>query len=211
MDINPWLSLIIVCTLGAISPGPSVAIIIKVTAKNGRNQGILAAIGHGLGIGGYAFLAVAGIAITIEQSPVIFSSLKIMGAVFLAYIGFQALGVKRIFYRKFSVELITLKNRNKKNNTHNSFIIGFLTAVLNPKVAIFFIALFSQFINEDNDIRDKIIIATIASTIDTLWYCIVATTASNSSIKKRCSPYGKILEKGFGILLIILAAKLVLG
>ncbi len=210
MELSSWLSILAICTLGAMSPGPSIAIIIQITSRSGRGHGLAAAIAHGLGIGCYAFLAVAGLAIAIEQSPFLFNSLKWMGALFLFYLGLNALGVS--FPKKSSPI-----NDNEKpiittqSSKHNSFTIGFLTAFLNPKVAIFFIALFSQFVRPDADLTEKIIMATTASSIDTLWYCFVVIAASQKSVTDRFHGYRNHLQKVFGLLLIAVAIGVVVN
>ena len=62
-----WLQLSLVCLLGAMSPGPSVALIINNTVKKNRLNGIVTSIGHGLGVSFYALLAVLGLGILIEN------------------------------------------------------------------------------------------------------------------------------------------------
>ena len=207
MDITTWLSLVAICMLGAMSPGPSIAIIIQITSTRGRTQGILGGIGHGVGIGCYAVLAVAGLAAAIEQSPLIFNILQYVGAGFLAYIGLQALGVSWPDRSKN----IEPSSEVAGATSSNSFIIGFLTAFLNPKVALFFLALFSQFIHSDADMTEKTILASTVAITDTIWYCLVAIVSSQDRVTRKFAPYGKLLQKAFGLLLVILALRLALG
>ena len=62
MDIDSWLQLVAVCFLGAISPGPSLALVVNNTIVRGRSFGVATGIGHGTGIGIWALLTAAGIA-----------------------------------------------------------------------------------------------------------------------------------------------------
>ena len=61
MGLADWLSLISICLLGALSPGPSLMVILACTAENGRKAGVLASIGHGLGVFIYALAAASGL------------------------------------------------------------------------------------------------------------------------------------------------------
>ena len=61
MNITQWSQLILICIMGAISPGPSLAVILRNTLSGGRIQGIMSGIGHGLGITFYAVVAVSGL------------------------------------------------------------------------------------------------------------------------------------------------------
>lgn len=220
MDFTTWLSLVTICTLGAMSPGPSIAIIIQITAKGGRIQGMVAALAHGIGIGCYALLAAAGLAVIIKQSPVLFESLKLLGAVFLVYLGIKALGVnmpnlhvpgfRRPESKEPTTETLHSTDQQKVTRSSNSFIIGFLTAFLNPKVALFFLALFSQFVSDQAGFMEKMLMASTAATIDALWYCLIALIASEKTLVKKFSGYGNLLQKMFGLLLIALAIRVAL-
>ena len=61
MALADWLSLISICLLGALSPGPSLMVILACTSGNGRAAGVLASVGHGLGVFGYALAAATGL------------------------------------------------------------------------------------------------------------------------------------------------------
>lgn len=208
MELSIWLSLAAISALGAISPGPSIAIILQITARSGRNQGMLAALAHGLGIGCYAVVAAAGLAVVIAGMPGLFAGLQAVGALFLVYLGLNALGVSIPFLNTKKSTTASLKTPNQKQRSSTSnFTVGFLTAFLNPKVALFFIALFSQFVRDDSGIGEKMIMATTVAAIDGLWYCIVAVAASTQTISNKFSRYGRIFEKAFGIILIALAIR----
>lgn len=212
MELSSWLSVLTVCALAAMSPGPSIAIIIQITSKDGRQQGLLAAIGHGAGIGCYAILAAAGLAVIIQQSPLLFQGLKLVGALFLAFLGVNALELN-IFKSSHSGKQAAAERIQRQPNQipttrPNSFILGFLTAFLNPKVAIFFLALFSQFIRQDSLFAEKMLMASTAAMVDTLWYLLVAIVASEQRVANNFSRYGKLLQRLFGVLLIALAIRI---
>ena len=73
--------------MGAMSPGPSLAIILRNTLSGGRTQGVMSGIGHGLGITFYAVVAVAGLVAIINSMPNFFSVAQIAGSFFLIWLG----------------------------------------------------------------------------------------------------------------------------
>ena len=68
-----------VFTLGAISPGPSLMVVLRNTMIGGRRQGVMCALGHGLGFGMYAGLAVFGLIVLLEEAPTVFTGLQLVG------------------------------------------------------------------------------------------------------------------------------------
>ena len=83
MDFIAWSQIALVCMIGAMSPGPSLAVIIRNTMSGGRLQGVMASIGHGIGVGLYALAAVTGLALLIMAEPTISIFANWAGAGFL--------------------------------------------------------------------------------------------------------------------------------
>lgn len=80
MTLATWLTVVTICILGAMSPGPSLALVLKQTLTGGRRNGIMTALSHGIGVGIYAFLSILGLAAIITASPTAFSILQWGGA-----------------------------------------------------------------------------------------------------------------------------------
>lgn len=87
MDLQAWAQIALVCALGAMSPGPSLAVIVRNATAGGRRQGVMAALGHGLGITVYAFAAVTGLALVLLAWPPLHQVAVWAGAALLAAIG----------------------------------------------------------------------------------------------------------------------------
>jgi len=206
MDITSWLSLLAVCSLGAMSPGPSVAVIIQISSRRGRQHGFVAAFAHGLGVGCYALMASLGLTLVITSDPFIFNGIKWVGAAFLLYLGCRALGLK--VNRKPNNESGTEVEISPQNHSlPGSARTAFLIAILNPKVALFFLALFSQFVRNDAGTGEKLLMAATATGVDILWFVLVVLAVTTTSVVAKFSGYGKILEKLFGVLIIAVALK----
>ena len=204
MELHLWLSFVVICVMGALSPGPSLAIVIKNTLAGGTPQGYATAISHGLGVALYAAITATGIAVIIVQSPLIFSIIQYSGAVFLLYLGIKSLLSKKVNH-VFSDE-----DEQEKIRV-NGWRDGFLIAFLNPKLAIFFLALFSQFLTGDASNEQKVIMTATVGSIDALWYCLVTFTLSRGNIINKLRANSHIVDKVTGSFLILLAARVVIS
>lgn len=203
MSVHDWLSLGLICVLGAFSPGPSLMVILGVTASEGRKKGFVASFGHGLGVFFYALLSATGLSILLVVHANLFSAIQLLGAFFLFYLGF------RIFYPIFFGSW-TSNVKEKEVIFSNPFRDGFLIAILNPKIAAFFLSLFSQFLIDGQLFLTHLIMAVVAGTIDTFAYVTMVFLASTSLMSRFLSDYKKPLECFFGIVLIVLACSLLL-
>lgn len=204
MELHLWLSLVVICLLGALSPGPSLALVIKNTLNGGVPQGYATAISHGLGVALYAAITATGIGVLIVQSPLIFGAIKYAGAAFLLY-----LGVKALLSKKQHLQFD--QQQQQDISGINGWRDGFLIAFLNPKLAIFFLALFSQFVEVDAGWQQKAIMTATVGFIDMLWYLIIAFTMSRGPILSKLKQNSHIVDKVTGSFLILLAARVVLN
>ena len=171
MTLITFAQVFIVCLLGAMSPGPSMAVVINNAIFKGRYNGIITSIGHGIGIAVYATFAVLGLGLIIKTNIFIFNSLKILSIIFLIFIG-----VKSILNK----EKLNLEKKNIKGNTV-SFLQGFSISILNPKILVWFIAIYSQFMSVDNDLIFNIYLVSIAGIIDACWYIILTLAVTTAS------------------------------
>ena len=201
MTITIWLTVVTICLLGAMSPGPSLAVVLQQTLRGGRKTGLTAAFTHGLGIGLYALLCISGIAVMITASPLLFTALQWLGAGYLIWIGIKGLRARA----KPDGVLAS------PTTTGSAARDGFLVVFLNPKVAVFFIALFSQVIGSHTTWLEKLAYAATALFIDMGGYMIVAWTFSNPRWLGRLQRNVVWLERAFGVILIALAIRLLAG
>ncbi|NQY34273.1 MAG: LysE family translocator [Alteromonadaceae bacterium] len=204
MEIHLWLSLVTICILGALSPGPSLALVVKNTLSGGPIQGYSTAISHGLGVALYAAITVTGIGLIIVQSPILFSLIQYSGAAFLLY-----LGIKSLLSKKNTMLFSDDAEQNKEKV--NGWRDGFLIAFLNPKLAIFFLALFSQFIDLEATWLKKLIMIATVGCIDAIWYSIVTFGLSRGNMISKLRAKSHIVDKVTGGFLILLAARVVLS
>ena len=200
MNITQWSQLVLICIMGAMSPGPSLAVILRNTLSGGRTQGIMSGIGHGLGITFYAIVAVSGLVAIFNTIPVFFSVAQIAGSFFLIWLG------GKMIISFFKNDYAANENIPSKNSAHQGFLEGFLIAFFNPKIAAWLLALFSQFVKPDALLAEQFLLVSTVGVIDASWYCIVAFFASSGRLVKGLQHNASRIDLGMGILLIILAA-----
>lgn len=196
-----WLTVVSICMLGAMSPGPSLAVVLKQTLAGGRSNGLVVALTHGLGIGVYALLSIFGLAALITASPVAFTALQWGGALYLAWLGMKGLRARA----NPNAELPDVPT------TASAARDGFLVVFLNPKVAVFFIALFSQVVGADTSVLAKLGYAATAMMIDGGWYLVVAWLFSTPAWLDRLKRHSVWFERVFGVILVGLAGRLVVS
>ena len=171
MTLITFGQVFIVCLLGAISPGPSMAVVINNAIFKGRYNGILTSIGHGIGIVIYATFAVLGLGLIIKTNTFIFNSLEILSIILIVIIGIKSIS---------NETRLKLKENDIKRKTF-SFLQGFSISILNPKILVWFIAIYSQFISIDNELIFNIYLILIAGIIDACWYIFLSLAVTTAS------------------------------
>lgn len=202
MLLSTWLSVAGICALGAMSPGPSLAVVVNNTVHQGRNAGLLTALGHGLGVTLYAALTALGLAVIIAGSPLLFDVIRYCGAAFLLYLAWGAL--------RAGSASTEPDHSSEAKRAGSGFTSGLLIAALNPKMAIFFLALFSQFVDPQAGLGDKLLLAFTAGLIDTLWYLLVAWSLAKGPALAWLRAHRLGLNRSFAVIIALLALSILL-
>ena len=203
MTLSLWLSLVAVCMMGAMSPGPSLAVVLKHSIHGSMKNGMLAALSHGVGVGFYAAASLLGLGALMLQFPTVYQVLVYLGAAYLAY-----LGIKILLAKPSTDELqIAQQSGNGKQALQDGFAIAFL----NPKLAVFFLALFSQFIDPEKlTFQVAMIMCLTVFLIDTGWYLIVAALTEFSKKRFAFTKSSPWLDKILAVVFIGLAIRVIL-
>ena len=189
-----WVQFATICIVGAMSPGPSMALIIRNSIKYGRVSGILSSVGHAIGIGIYAGISVAGLQIILINNIFLFNTIQFCGSVFLLVLG--------ILFLRDTGQKLSIQDKQK---SVNSFMQGFAISILNPKILIWFAAIFSQFIEISSTNFIKLTMVLIASSIDGLWYIILTIIVTGFGLKQFLENNTKIIQNISGAVLIFIS------
>ena len=202
MTWSAWLPLALVCLLGAMSPGPSLAVVARHALRGGARDGIVCAMAHGVGILLWALLMANGLGVLLIEQPDWFATVQLAGAGFLLYLGI------RVLLSQSSAVVST--EAVSDSSTRGAGLEGFVIALSNPKIALFFAALFSQFIQPNTGVLEKTLIASTAAGIDTLWYSLVSILLAQTAVLSRLQRRATLLNRLFGGILILLAVSVVM-
>ena len=198
MDFTALLGVSFVCAMGAMSPGPSLAVVLRNTISGGRTQGVMTGVGHGIGFGIYAMLAVTGLSAILIADESKFELLQWCGAIVLLWLSYN---------------MLTYQPSDNKEEHENSgrrgFVEGFMIAFLNPKILVFLVAVFSQFLDPQMTDMDRFLMALIAGLIDTVWYVLVAVFLSGTVIIDKLRANSTLIDRMIGSVLLVLAFALI--
>ena len=194
MDFTSLIGMSLVCAMGAMSPGPSLAVVLRNTISGGRTQGVMTGIGHGIGFGIYAFIAVMGLSTLLLANEKIFNLLQWAGAVVLIWLAYNMLTYNPSGPAK-----------EHEGSGRRGFSEGFMIAFLNPKILVFLVAVFSQFIDPEMTNPGRFIMAIVAGIIDTTWYVLVAAVLAGTSIVDKLRANAVIIDRSIGTVLLMLA------
>ena len=210
MSLEQWLIMVLLLLAGAASPGPSLALVSRTAIQGGVKVGLLASFGHGLAISIYAFLAVRVTAFSKSDLEQFSQIIHIIAVIFLCYLGTSMIvgGMKKKFKpAEFS------ENNNKAELQHQAraFTSGFLIAFLNPKVALFFLAVFNTTIPQDITLNTSWTIAILAGLMDGGWYALVSSLVSLKVFRTILGTKTAELDIIFGTILVLAAISLITG
>lgn len=187
MDPVAWDVLLAAGTvffLGAVSPGPSLMVVLRNTMLGGRRQGVMCALGHGLGFGIYAGLAVYGLIVLLEEAPQVFTTLQIIGCALLVWYGWSM----------WNVDHGTLFDDDNASGAQG-FAEGFAIAFFNPKIALFLVAVLAQVLQPDMNFTSKAAVGLLGMTIDTLWYLMVALVLTGTAWLDKLKRYATTIHR----------------
>lgn len=192
------ITVLIIC----ITPGIDMMFILNRSISQGRDAGIYSALGVSVGAVVHTVLSGLGLSVILQTSVVLFTIIKIVGAVYLIYLGIQMFISKQ---SSISIKKTVYQSRRKL------FVQGVITNVTNPKVALFFISFIPQFISVDNQYGPIpfLILGSIFAVMGAITSFIIAIFSSSLTTKLRDNIVAeKIINKISGAVFVILGISL---
>jgi len=182
--------------LWVMSPWPDLIVAIKNWISYSKKTGIFTAIWFWLWIAVHIFYCIMGLAVIISKSIIIFNVIKLFWAIYLIYIWYKLISSKSSNIKIWNVE--------QKNDISpiKAIKMWFLTNILNPKVTIFFLSLFSLVISPETPNSIIFILAIIMITQTILWFSIVSIFFTQKRIQNIFNKFQWIFNKIFWWLLI---------
>ncbi len=183
------------------SPGADLAVVVKNTLRCDRKIGVATAIGVGVGIFVHLIYTLLGLAILLSQSEYIFKGVKIAGALYLLWMAQQAL-------RSKPKQAAEHKEAHKEMRFWQAFRQGFLTNVLNPKVTLFFLVLFTSIVSQQTPLFIQSLYGLWLAFYTTLWFTFVAWMFSRKVILAWYESHGHFFDWGMGLFFVFIAVNL---
>ena len=186
------------------SPGPDFAIVFRQSIRGGTKIGLWTSLGVSIGIFLHVSYCVLGVALLLSQSVLFFTIMKYLAAFYLLFIGLQS-------FRNASLKVqAEMESSELTLNFRKAIVLGFLTNGLNPKATLFFLALFAVVIGEQTPMHVQVMYGIYLVVATFLWFALLSNLIGMPRIRSRFLRSADWLERMMGIILIILALRLVM-
>ena len=182
-----------------ITPGPGTAMVVRSALRSGWRAGVLTVAGNSIGVVAWGLLSVLGISALVAASEVAFLALKLVGAGVLIWLGVQSL--------RGAGEPVEAPGASGR-----PFRDGLVTSLANPKLAVFFVALFPQFLDGGAAVLPTtLLMAAMIVTLDFAWYTSLAVMVSRAKEGFMRTRVARWTERITGSVLIALGARVAIG
>lgn len=201
------LPFVLTCLLLAVVPGPSLAVLINQTVRHGRGAGLATVLGNTTGLLLWAVASAFGLSALIQASEVAFVVLKVVGAVYLCWLGVRTLVRSRATATPAEVDV-----PETVGSPLAAYRAGAITNLANPKAAALYLALLPQFLPADgNVLADTFVLAAVQMAISASWYALVVVaigmvrrTLARPAVKARIEQISGLVLVGLGLRMALL-------
>ncbi|RWO88012.1 LysE family translocator [Mesorhizobium sp.] len=207
LESNAFTVYLFTAFLLAITPGPGIFYVAARTLSGGRSEGIASSLGNGLGGLFHVVAGSLGVSAIVLASAELFTALKVVGALYLVWMGYRTICHARLDYK-------SLGHSEPPVGTMQAFRDGVLVEVMNPKTAAFFLAFIPQFVDTSSDhvVLQFLILGAISVALNTLADIVVAFAAGR--LRDGAASRGNLvrrLREGSGGAMIMLGCGLLLA
>lgn len=204
MGIENFITFMLTALIFVMTPGIDTIFVLNKSIGQGIKSGVYASLGVNTGVLLHTFFAALGLTVLLSRSVLAFTVIKYVGFVYLVYLGISKL--------KNSKTVIGINTKNvPQKKGQNDFWSGFLTNSLNPKVALFFLAFFPQFIktSEIENPLPFVLLGLTYALIGVIWYVILTLFASRFSTSIKNNPKaGLWINRASGLIFILMGLQI---
>ena len=204
--MQEFLTISLIHFVAVASPGPDFAIVVRHSVSFGRRAAMYTSIGIGLGILIHVTYSIVGLSVLIKTTPWLYSAISYLAAAYLVYL---AVGALKSGPPKAVAEGTQSPVAASTMTAKKALWIGFLTNGLNPKATLFFLSLFTAFIDVNTPMNVKLGYGIYLAVATGAWFCFLSYLLSTSKVAQLIGSKGYWLDRTMGVLLIGLALKLV--
>ncbi len=204
MEADQLLAFVGVSVAVVVVPGPDMALVARNVARYGRSAGYATSIGICTGVLGWALAAGLGVSAILATSAVAFTALKLAGAAYLVYLGLSTL-------RASHTANVAGANGGAGLPWHQAWLQGLLSALLNPKLGVFFLTLLPQFLGPGDPPAVRVLqLAVLFDLIGLAWLLAYSTMlGAAAAVLQRPGPQ-RVVRWLTGTILVGLGARVAL-
>nr|WP_315293509.1 LysE family translocator [Mammaliicoccus lentus] len=163
--MDNWLSFIVISLMIIIIPGPDFFIVLNNTLKGNAKNGIMAGLGISSAHVFYSALAAFGLIFILTTSYYVFTVIKILGSIYIAY-----LGIKTILNAKKAFIISTDKDIKTDMKLRLSYKQGFISTIFNPKAILFYVSILPQFITKEDGSMQILVLSSLFILTVFIWF-----------------------------------------
>ncbi len=194
-----FITVALIAIFMAISPGADFVMVTRNSIFYSRKAGLFSAMGVSVAIWLHVAYSIAGLAVIISGSIMLFSILKYCGAAYLIYMGYKT------FKANTNLDITAVQG---SLSAMSAFKIGFVTNALNPKTTVFFLSIFTQVVDPDTPLTIQLIYGAIISLAHLLWFSLVAMLLTHPPILSAFKRSKNVIEKSVGMVLVAFGIKI---
>jgi RhtB (resistance to homoserine/threonine) family protein len=206
-----WATVFVVGVFAVTSPGPDMLVTLRSSLVGSTRAGLFTALGIGLGLCFHTGYSLVGLAVLISRSILLFDALKLVGAAYLIYVGWRSLRARPGSLAGGAAEddaAIEDPDLPRHLTPRAAFTAGLLTNLTNPKVTLFFLALFTQVIEPDTTAALRALYGGTIIAISLTWFGFLAVVVGRAAVRRRLNAVGHWVERVAGTLFIALGLRL---
>ena len=208
MHLTQVLTLTGILLLAVMSPGPDFVIVLRSVLTGGRRAGMACAAGIGSGALVWAVVTSVGVAGLLAASAVAFTVVKLLGAAYLVLLGVQALlAARRGGYEQTAEPQVEQTRRSALV----AYRQGLITNLFNPKVAVFFLALWPQFLPQEATVADTAVLAAVACVVPVIWFSVLSNVVTALRRFLTASRVRRTIDAVMGTLLVGIGVRIAIS
>lgn len=202
-ELATLASIVAALSIGVISPGPSFVMVARVAVASSRIRALATALGMGVGGTMFGAAALLGLQSVLLAVPALYAALKILGGLYLCYLGF-------LIFRSAPWPLAATSDSGKGSSPPlGAFWLGLTTQLSNPKAAIVYASVFAAFLPASFSLGFAAALLAAVLFVETAWYVLVALLFSSSGPQRVYLSCKAWIDRAAGAVMFGLGLKLV--
>jgi threonine/homoserine/homoserine lactone efflux protein len=198
-DISPLLAFALTALVIEITPGPNMTYLAALSLSNGMRTGFAAVAGIALGLMTYGVVAALGLAALIDNSPLLYGVLRWSGVAYLLWLAWESWASER--------ETSPDATDGKDDRPWLAFRRGLITNLLNPKAAVFYVAVLPEFVQPGGGpvIVQTLMLSVVYVAIATSIHCAIVALAGTLQATPAIADHRRAIRRGLALVLVGIA------